>query len=151
MAEVTGKVLRFDPIRGYGFIAPESGGEDVFLHVNDLLDEKHLVRAGAIVRFHIEEGDRGLKASSVRVVDTPPAVVPARPSAASGVATGSAAAGADTGEDAGGFCDVLTGAEFRQAVTEALLDADPSLTGGQILKVRQRLAKLALQHGWVEG
>jgi cold shock CspA family protein len=141
VAEVTGKVLRFDPIRGYGFIAPDSGGEDVFLHVNDLLDEKHLVRAGTVVKFHIEEGDRGLKASAVRILETPPVAISTRPAAAPGE---------DAGEEAGGFCDVLTGSEFRQAITEALLDADPSLTGGQILRVRQRLEKLAVHHGWVE-
>jgi cold shock protein len=140
VTEVTGRVLRFDPIRGYGFIAPDSGGEDVFLHVNDLLDEKHLVRPGSVVRFHVEEGDRGLKASDVRIVESAPPAVGTRP----------AASGQDASDEAGGFCDVLTGAEFRHMVTEALLDADPSLTGGQILNVRQRLEKLAVHHGWVE-
>ena len=27
---LTGKVIRFDEVRGYGFIAPDGGGEDVF-------------------------------------------------------------------------------------------------------------------------
>ncbi|MGN5381393.1 cold-shock protein [Streptomyces lasalocidi] len=53
-------------MRGYGFIAPEQGGEDVFLHVNDLLIPESSVRSGLSVEFEIENGGRGLKASSVR-------------------------------------------------------------------------------------
>ncbi|WP_143665283.1 cold-shock protein, partial [Streptomyces cacaoi] len=62
-----GRVVRFDGARGYGFIAPEHGGEDVFLHANDLLVPESLVHAGVAVEFEIEDGDRGLKASSVRL------------------------------------------------------------------------------------
>ncbi|MYS46117.1 cold shock domain-containing protein, partial [Streptomyces sp. SID5998] len=64
---VTGKVVRFDSARGYGFIAPDHGGEDVFLHVNDMLIPESYVRSGVVVEFEIEEGDRGPKASSVRL------------------------------------------------------------------------------------
>ncbi|GLY27958.1 hypothetical protein Kisp02_13230 [Kineosporia sp. NBRC 101731] len=64
----TGKILRFDEIRGYGFIAPDSGGEDVFLHANALLAEKHQYQPGVPVEFDVIEGERGLKATAVRVV-----------------------------------------------------------------------------------
>ena len=37
---LTGKVIRFDDVRGYGFIAPDGGGEDVFVHANVLGDDK---------------------------------------------------------------------------------------------------------------
>ncbi|GAB3888890.1 hypothetical protein GCM10029964_057330 [Kibdelosporangium lantanae] len=69
---VSGKVLRFDDVRGYGFIAPDDGGEDVFMHANDLRDEKFLFTPGTTVEFDVVEGDRGLKASSVRVVERGP-------------------------------------------------------------------------------
>ncbi|GLY17923.1 cold shock domain-containing protein [Kineosporia rhizophila] len=64
----TGKILRFDEIRGYGFIAPDSGGEDVFLHANALLAEKHQYHPGVPVEFDVIEGERGLKATGVRVI-----------------------------------------------------------------------------------
>jgi cold shock CspA family protein len=75
----TGKILRFDEIRGYGFIAPDAGGEDVFLHANALLAEKHQYHPGVPVEFDVIEGERGLKATAVRVVrgKTAPSPVPA--------------------------------------------------------------------------
>jgi len=58
-------------VRGYGFIAPDSGSEDVFVHANDLEDEKSMFKAGTAVEFEVEEGDRGLKAVDVRVIGQP--------------------------------------------------------------------------------
>lgn len=64
---VAGRVVRFDSQRGYGFIAPDDGGEDVFLHVNDMLMPESQVRRGIVVEFEIEDGERGPKASGVRL------------------------------------------------------------------------------------
>jgi cold shock CspA family protein len=136
---VAGRVVRFDGTRGYGFIAPESGGEDVFLHVNDLLVPESQVHSGLAVEFEVEDGGRGLKASSVRLAQR--AVTPAS-SSLSPVA--SAASEAD------GTCDVLGAEEFSQEVTELLLKAGSRLTGEQILDVRRVLLKFAEGHGWVE-
>lgn len=72
----TGKILRFDEIRGYGFIAPDAGGEDVFLHANALLAEKHQYHPGVPVEFDVIEGERGLKATAVRVIKGRPVVPP---------------------------------------------------------------------------
>src|SRR5690606_31782118 len=65
---VRGKVVRFDDMRGYGFVAPEGGGEDVFMHVNDLDVDKRLIAPGVVVEFTVEDGERGLKASGIRLV-----------------------------------------------------------------------------------
>ncbi len=160
---VQGEVIRFDQAKGYGFIAPDSGGEDVFLHANDLLDEKYLIRPGAVVEFVLEPGERGPKASSVHVVSpapgsATPAGPPAGPPPAAFVgspAPGSLAAVRDPFHPPGvqrpedGSARALTPAEFDHDVTEALLLADPHLTAGQILAARRALAVLASAHGWI--
>ena len=162
-----GKVLRFDPVRGYGFIVPDSGGEDVFLHANDLLDEKHLIKTGTIVEFDVEAGERGLKACGVQIrsgAAVPGAVMrPATPTPLSTMPgypapfptpppTPAMRAKSDRSVDDSdeGVCDVLSSKDLQLEVTELLLDLEPSLTGRQILAVRARFTGLAMSHGWVE-
>lgn len=142
---IKGKVVSFDRIKGYGFVAPETGGEDVFIHVNDLRSDKSLLTAGSIVEFRLEEGDRGPKAGEVTVLQPGP-----------GAGAGYAAE-ADFGASQGRFepggeelCDVLSRAEYEHELTEALLRVEPELTGRQILDVRKRLAHIARGHGWTE-
>ena len=64
-----GRVVKFDQARGFGFIAPAGGGEDVFLHVNDLLMPEAEVRPGIAVEFDVDEGGRGLKGSNIRLAE----------------------------------------------------------------------------------
>jgi cold shock protein len=139
----TGRVLRFDDVRGYGFIVPDGGGEDVFVHANELLDEKNVFVPGASVEFEVTEGDRGLKAFAVRVVGKEPA------NTFSGIRVKPEARTGGSAED-DGLCDVLSPAEFLQELTEILLEAAPTLTGLQIVQLRQHLLKTAQEHGWAE-
>ncbi|WP_175407306.1 cold shock domain-containing protein [Streptomyces sp. TRM64462] len=142
---MVGKILRFDEVRGYGFIVPREGGEDVFMHANDLLDDKYLYQAGREVEFYLEMGDKGPKASEIRLVDRAPAprrapVSPAVPERAGDLE--------DLDDDG---LDVLTTAEFQTELTEALIEADGTLTAAQLKRIRTRVAELARHHGWLEG
>lgn len=65
---LTGKVVRFDEVRGYGFIAPDGGGEDVFVHANVLGDDKYVFGPGLRVEFEVTDGDRGPKAHAVHLL-----------------------------------------------------------------------------------
>lgn len=60
-----GTVKFFNNSKGFGFITPEEGNKDVFVHVNQLIDE---IKDGDKVSFDIEEGPKGLNAVNVKVV-----------------------------------------------------------------------------------
>ncbi|GHF05556.1 DNA-binding protein [Amycolatopsis deserti] len=121
---VRGKVVRFDEMRGYGFVAPEGGGEDVFMHVNDLDVDKHLITPGVVVEFTVEDGERGLKASDVRLVRQ---------------------AGDENSDDG------YSARDFREELTESLLTGVPTLTAEEVLRVRRVVLELVRDHGWLGG
>lgn len=144
----TGKVIRFDRFRGYGFIAPETGGEDVFLHANDLLVDENLIVPGATVEFTLEDGGRGLKASDVHLIGSPARTADS-PSSSSTLPR-PAAQHPSGGEDDDGLVDVLSLSEFSNEITELLMRSVPSITAAQILQVRSGLVQFATGHGWIE-
>ena len=60
-----GKVKRFDPEKGYGFIARDDG-RDVFVHYSAIqMEGFKTLDEGAAVEFDIVEGARGLQAANV--------------------------------------------------------------------------------------
>jgi cold shock CspA family protein len=128
-------VVRFDDVRGYGFIAPDGGGGDVFLHANDLEIDRTLLRSGARVSFEIEEGARGKFATAVRSASALPVPEPGR-------------RGPDSVHD--DYSDVLDTGDFQRLVTEMLLHVAHPLTGVQIVEIRSHFEALARRHGWVE-
>ncbi len=62
----TGEVKWFNNAKGWGFILPQEGGEDIFVHFSAIQGTgyKTLV-PGQQVTYDLEKGDRGLHASNV--------------------------------------------------------------------------------------
>ena len=60
----TGTVKFFNRARGFGFITPDDGSKDVFVHKNNLIDE---ITEGDKVSYEVEEGPKGLNATDVKV------------------------------------------------------------------------------------
>ncbi|MCS6987135.1 MAG: cold shock domain-containing protein [Sphingomonadaceae bacterium] len=64
-----GVLLWFDAARGFGFIRPDFGPRDVFLHVSALLDRSRPPTAGQVVEFELVQlGDGRLVARRVTVL-----------------------------------------------------------------------------------
>ena len=65
----TGTVKWFNDAKGYGFITPDEGGKDVFVHFSALQGDGFKTLAeGANVEFDVTQGDKGPQAQNVRVV-----------------------------------------------------------------------------------
>ena len=67
MAE--GKVKWFNEAKGFGFIAPADGTEDVFVHYSAIVGNGFKTLAeGQDVVFEVQQGPKGLSASNVTPV-----------------------------------------------------------------------------------
>lgn len=65
-----GEVKWFNNAKGWGFIVPEGGGDDIFVHFSAIQGSgyKTLV-AGQQVSFDLERGERGLHATNVTALN----------------------------------------------------------------------------------
>ena len=65
----TGTVKWFSDDKGFGFITPDDGSQDVFVHYSAIVGEGHRsLTEGAKVSYESESGDKGPKAANVQPV-----------------------------------------------------------------------------------
>jgi len=62
-----GTVKWFNTEKGFGFITREKG-DDVFVHINSIMDGGRSLSEGQRVEFTVTQGKKGLQAESVTVV-----------------------------------------------------------------------------------
>jgi CspA family cold shock protein len=66
----TGTVKWFNADKGYGFIRPAEGGDDVFVHFSAIAGEGYRsLNEGAKVEYDVEQGPKGLQATNVTIVE----------------------------------------------------------------------------------
>lgn len=67
MSKQQGKVKWFDAEKGFGFIQPDEGGKDIFVHRNNIdnLGFQEGLEDEEAVEFNVEETPKGLSATDV--------------------------------------------------------------------------------------
>jgi cold shock protein len=64
-----GTVKWFNDVKGFGFIEPEEGGDDVFVHFSTIqMEGFRTLRQGSVVEFEWVEGPKGRLAQNVRAL-----------------------------------------------------------------------------------
>ena len=68
-----GVVKWFSSDKGYGFITPDDGGKDVFVHFSAIQGDGYRnLNEGDEVEFDVEQGQKGLQAANVSVTSAAP-------------------------------------------------------------------------------
>ncbi len=62
--ETTGTVKWFNPTKGFGFIAPQDGSKDIFVHMS-VLGSLRTLNEGQVVRVSVRQGAKGPEAGAV--------------------------------------------------------------------------------------
>ena len=66
MSTTNGKVKWFNEAKGYGFIEPDGGGRDVFVHYSAIQGEGYkTLSEGQVVEFEVSQGEKGPQAANV--------------------------------------------------------------------------------------
>ena len=60
-----GTVKFYNETKGFGFITPANGGQDIFVHVSGLKDQ---IRENDKVSYEVQNGKKGLNAVNVKVI-----------------------------------------------------------------------------------
>lgn len=68
MAKSKGTVKFFNAQKGFGFIKPDNGGKDIFVHANNVRGEASLLQEGTKVEYVEGPGRKGPEATDVHIL-----------------------------------------------------------------------------------
>jgi len=73
-----GTVMWFNDAKGFGFITPDGGGADVFVHFSAIRAQGfRSLKEGQRVKFEVVQGPKGMQASEVTAEDEAASAAPA--------------------------------------------------------------------------
>ena len=73
----TGTVKWFNDAKGFGFIEPDEGGEDVFAHFSAIqMDGFRTLKEGGKVSFEVVQGPKGQLAQNIATLNRSPEAAP---------------------------------------------------------------------------
>jgi cold shock protein len=127
-----GKIVRFDPVRGCGFIRPDDDSADVYVHSDELGGHLDVI-VGTPVRFSSVQGAQWPKAYNVIILTS---AFDERDRLSIPV-------------DSRVEVQVLSDRDYMKEVTEVLFSELPNATVSQIFEIRSQLTKQAARRGWV--
>lgn len=65
----TGTIKFFNATKGFGFITPDDGGKDIFVHTSKVEGGGQVLREGLKVEYVVDEGRQGPEATLVRPIE----------------------------------------------------------------------------------
>ena len=69
----TGQVKWFNNAKGFGFILPDDGGDDLFAHYSSIgMEGYKTLKAGQLVSFDTVQGPKGLHAANIQSLPEQP-------------------------------------------------------------------------------
>ncbi len=68
LAKSKGTVKFFNTQKGFGFIAPDNGGKDLFVHANNIQGHAESMREGLKVEYVEGQGRKGPEAIDVTII-----------------------------------------------------------------------------------
>jgi CspA family cold shock protein len=140
-----GTLNNFDASSGYGYITPDDGGAEVFVHADEFGGQGDLPPTGTRLKFSTIPGTHGPKAYNVMILSAGnPARAPDRkPESSESDVLYSSAAAADPNSGS------LATVEYADEVIGILSAVFRDVTAAQLATVSSRLVGKAVRRGWV--
>jgi len=67
MSKARGKIKFFNAQKGFGFITPDNGGKELFVHANNIQGNVQSLREGQEVEYVEKPGRKGPEATEVTI------------------------------------------------------------------------------------
>ncbi len=68
MSKTTGTIKFFNSQKGFGFITPDNGGKELFVHINNVKGDAQSLREGQKVSYLERPGRKGPEATEVSLL-----------------------------------------------------------------------------------